>query len=129
MGGLKFNLQLPSKFSSRGFKRKAINSGDVDAPVKIEFIGPATNPSVINETTGKVIQVNRELGASDVLTISTEFGKKYVRINGDNAFHYIDLTSSFWNLIPGENILSYKSNNDSINTRVKIKWKNRYLDI
>lgn len=129
MGGIKFNLKLPSKFSSRGFKRRAVNIGDVDTPVKIEFIGPATNPSVTNESTGEVIQVNRELGAEDVLTISTEFGKKYVRINGDNAFHYIDLTSSFWSLIPGENILSYKSNNDSINTRVKVKWKNRYIGI
>lgn len=129
MGGLKFKLQLPSKFSNRGFKRCAVNKGDVNTPVKIEFIGPATNPSVTNETTGEVIQINRELGADDILTISTEFGKKYVRINGDNAFHYIDLDSSFWSLVPGENILSYKSNNDSINTRVKVTWKNRYLDI
>jgi hypothetical protein len=66
MGGIKFNLKLPSKFSNRGFKRKAVNMGDVDTPVKIEFIGPATNPSVTNETTGEVIKVNRELGASDV---------------------------------------------------------------
>ncbi len=129
MGGIKFNLNLPSKFSSRGFKRKAINSGDVDTPVKIEFIGPATNPSVTNETTGEVIQVNRELVVEDVLTISTSFGEKYVRINGENAFHYIDLDSSFWSLVPGENILSYKSNNDSINTRVKVTWKNRYIGL
>lgn len=129
MGGIKFNLSLPSKFSNRGFKRKAINSGDVDTPVKIEFIGPATNPSVTNETTGEVIKVNRELGEKDILTISTEFGKKYVKINGENTFHYIDLDSSFWSLVPGENILSYKSNNDSINTRVKVTWKNRYIGL
>ena len=59
MGGIKFNLKIPTKFSSRGFKRKAVNSGDVDSPVKIEFTGPATNPSVTNETTGEVIQVNK----------------------------------------------------------------------
>lgn len=129
MGGIKFNLKLPTKFSNRGFKRKAVNRGDVDTPVKIEFIGPATNPSVINETTGEVIKVNRELGAEDILTISTTFGEKYVKINGENAFHYIDLDTSLWSLVPGDNILSYKSNNDSINTRVKVTWKNRYLDI
>ena len=127
MGGIKFNLSLPTKFSNRGFKRRAVNSGDVDTPVKIEFIGPATNPSVTNESTGEVIKVNRELGEKDILTISTSFGEKYVKINGDNAFHYIDLDSSFWSLIPGENILSYKSNNDSINTRVKAIWRNRYI--
>ena len=127
MGGIKFKLSLPTKFSNRGFKRKAVNGGDVDSPVKIEFIGPATNPSVTNETTGKIIKVNRELGAEDILTISTEFGSKYVKINGNNAFHYIDLDSEFWGLVPGENILSYESNNDSIKTRVKVTWRNRYI--
>ena len=129
MGGITFNLKLPSKFSNRGFKRKAENSGDVQTPVRISFSGPATNPSVTNETTGEVIIVNRELEAGDELLITTAFGEKYVKINGVNAFHYIDLDSSFWSLIPGENILSYKSNNDSINTRVLVTWKNRYLDI
>lgn len=129
MGGLKFKLVLPTSFSNRGFKRRAINEGDVAAPVTIEFKGLAINPSVTNETTGEFIKVNRELVEGDVLTISTTFGEKYVRVNGENAFHYIDLDSVFWSLVPGVNILSYKSNNDSINTRVKVKWRNRYIGL
>ena len=127
MGGIKFNLSLPTSFSSRGFRRKCINDGDVATPVIIEFKGPATNPTVTNMTTGEFIKVNRSLGEDDVLTISTAFGEKYVRINGENAFHYIDLDSVLWSLIPGENILSYESNNDSIKTRVKVTWRNRYI--
>ena len=129
MGGLKFRLFLPTSFSDRGFKRKAVNDGDVPTPVTIEFKGPAINPTVTNLTTGEFIKVNRELGEQDVLTVSTTFGEKYVRINGDNAFHYIDLDSTFWCLLPGENILSYESNNDSIKTRVIVKWKNRYIGL
>lgn len=129
MGGLSFKLKLPTSFSNRGFRRKAINDGDVFTPVEIEFKGPAINPTVTNETTGEYIQVNRELGEKDVLTVSTAFGEKYVRINGENAFHYIDLDSTFWQLVPGENILSYQSNNDSINTKVTVKWKNRYIGL
>ncbi|KDR95898.1 Phage tail protein [Peptoclostridium litorale DSM 5388] len=127
MGGLRFNLALPAAFSSRGFKRKAINGGDVETPVEIEFKGPAVNPTVTNVTTGEFIRVKRELGEDDILTIYTGFGEKYVNINGENAFSYIDLESSFWQMEPGENILSYQSNNDSIKTRVKVKWKNRYI--
>ncbi|SKC57571.1 phage tail family protein [Maledivibacter halophilus] len=127
MGGIKFNLRLPTNFSNRGFRRKCINDGDVATPVIIEFNGPATNPTVINMTTGEFIRVNRSLGEDDVLSISTTFGEKYVRINGDNAFHYIDLDSVFWSLTPGDNILSYESNNDSIKTRVTVKWRNRYI--
>ncbi len=129
MGGLNFRLSLPTSFSNRGFKRKAINEGDVSTPVEIEFKGPATNPTVTNESTGEFIKVNRELGEDDILTVSTALGEKYVRINGENAFHYIDLDSVFWQLDPGENILSYQSNNDSIKTRVVVKWKNRYIGL
>ena len=129
MGGIRFKLRLPTIFSYRGFKRRAVNEGDVATPVEIEFKGPATNPTVNNLTTGEFIKVNRELGEEDVLTINTSFGQKYVRINGQNAFHYIDLDSVFWQLVPGENTLSYRSNNDSIKTRVTVKWKNRYVGL
>ena len=129
MGGIQFRLTLPTMFSYRGFKRRAINGGDVATPVEIEFKGPAVNPTVSNLTTGEFIRVNRELAEDDVLTINTAFGQKYVRINGQNAFHYIDLDSVFWQLVPGENTLSYRSNNDSIKTKVLIKWKNRYVGL
>ena len=129
MGGIKFKLFFPTLFSYRGFKRRAFNGGDVAAPVEIEFKGPAVNPTVSNLTTGEFITVSRELQEDDVLTINTAFGQKYVRINGQNAFHYIDLNSVFWQLVPGENALSYTSNNDSIKTRVLVKWKNRYVGL
>jgi hypothetical protein len=129
MGGIEFRLMLPTMFSYRGFKRRAVNGGDVPTPVEIEFKGPAVNPTVNNLTTGEFITINRELLEDDVLTIGTDFGQKYVKINGENAFHYIDLNSVFWGLIPGENTLSYQSNNDSIKTKVLIKWKNRYVGL
>ncbi len=129
MGGIQFRLMLPTMFSYRGFKRRAINGGDVTTPVEIEFKGPAVNPTVSNLTTGEFIKVNRELEEEDVLTVNTAFGHKYVKINGQNAFHYIDLNSVFWQLVPGGNALSYTSNNDSIKTRVLVKWKNRYVGL
>lgn len=128
-GGIKFGLILPTAFSHRGYKRYAVNEGDVLTPVTIEFRGPATNPAINNLTTRESIIVNRELRENDVLTISTAFGQKYVKINDENAFHYIDLDSVFWGLVPGENILSYESNNDSIKTRVMVKWRNRYVGL
>ena len=129
MGGIGFRLRLPTTFSYWGFERRVINNGDVPTPVEIEFKGPAVNPTVSNETTGEFITVNRELAEDDVLIIGTAFGQKYVCINGDNAFHYIDLGSVFWQLVPGENLLSYTSNNDSVKTQATVKWKNRYVGI
>ncbi|AEE92512.1 putative Phage-related tail protein [Tepidanaerobacter acetatoxydans Re1] len=129
MGGIQFRLRLPTAFSYRGFKRTALNEGDVAAPVEIEFTGPAINPTVSNLTTGEFITVNRKLEEEDILYISTAFGEKHVKINGENAFHYIELDSTFWQLIPGENLLSYTSNKDSIKTKVLVKWKNRYVGL
>jgi hypothetical protein len=132
MGGLSFPLFLGSHFSQRSFKRKFMNSGDVPTPVSIDFYGPAFNPVIKNNTTGEFIQVNRTLEETDKLIISTEFGNKSVEIedeqgNRTNVFNWIDLESSFFQLIQGENEIEYNSNNDSTKSRVIISYKNRYI--
>ncbi|MEJ8546690.1 phage tail family protein [Brevibacillus borstelensis] len=134
MGGFGFVLRLPASFARRSFRRAFQNEGDVETPVKIAFKGPAQNPTVMNNTTGEFIRVKRELGDNDILYIDTSFGNKRVEIrreNGEveNAFHYVDLASTFFQLAVGENILEYNSGNDSTKTRVTIKYKNRYVGV
>ena len=57
------------------FYKEIENEGDVDAPIQIEYVGPAKNPKITNETTGEYIQVNMEIGEKEklVLIISTQF--------------------------------------------------------
>lgn len=134
MGGLSFPLRLGTSFSMRGFRRNFVNAGDVPTPIEIAFRGPAQNPTVRNVTTGEFITVNRELGENDILYIDTAFGEKRVEIkreNGDmeEAFHYIDLDSDFFQLEVGMNMLEYSSNNDSTRTRVQINYRNRYVGV
>ncbi|MEV2287055.1 phage tail family protein [Paenibacillus larvae] len=134
MGGYRFSLRLPVAFSKRSFQRGVVNEGDVETPVKIEFKGPAQNPTVYNRTTGEFIRVKRNLSENDILHIDTEFGNKrveIVRASGtvENAFHFIDLASSFFQLVPGSNTLEYNSNNDSSKTKVIVSYKNRYVGV
>lgn len=134
MGGFGFSLRLPATFSRRSFRRTFINEGDVETPVKIEFRGPAQNPTMMNNTTGEFVKVKCNLGENDVLHIHTAFGNKrvdIVRADGtkENAFHYLDLVSTFFQLQTGENELEYNSNNDSTKTKVTIKYKNRYVGV
>ncbi|KXG09955.1 hypothetical protein AT864_01515 [Anoxybacillus sp. P3H1B] len=134
LGGLSFPLRLGTKFAQRGFKKVLHNKGDVSTPVTIEFYGPATNPVVWNRTTGEFVRVNRSLGEQDKLVISTEFGNKSVVVeNADgtttNVFNWIDLESSFWQLVPGENLIEFGSDSDSTKSRVVISYKNRYLSV
>ncbi|MDT2247849.1 phage tail family protein [Paenibacillus larvae] len=74
------------------------------------------------------------MGENDVLHIDTEFGKKrveIVRASGtvENAFHYIDLASTFFTLVVGKNKLEYNSNNDSSKTKVTVSYRNRYVGV
>lgn len=132
-GGMTFPLRLPTQFAFSAFRGNFVNSGDVDTPLEIWYQGPATNPVVENETTGEYIKVNYELKESDTLIITTAFGDKRVEVlNSDgtrtNVFHWIDLGTSFFQLVPGKNVLKYGSDKDSDQqaATVTIYYNNRY---
>lgn len=130
IGGLKFPLRFPTTFAMKGPGQKTvINNGDVETPVRIEFIGPAANPRITNTTTGEYIQVNRRLEPGERLIITTDFGNKRIKINGQNVLHWIDLKSVFWQLQPGDNIVDYSSDDQMEPASVVISYKNRYVGI
>jgi len=119
-GGLTFPLMLNpdveehTLFSRRGFTSLLENKGDVPAPVEITFSGPAENPKIINKTTGEFIQINDTLDSDEKLIINTAFGAKRAEIEGNNgemqnAFHYLDLESTFWELQVGDNEIDFES--------------------
>lgn len=76
--GLRFPLRLSTHFSKVIFYKEINNIGDVEIPVQIEYIGPATNPIVTNETTGEFIKVNMEIGEKEKLVIDTKEGQETV---------------------------------------------------
>lgn len=137
VGGLRFPLQLPMMFAGRSSKQSTIirNDGDVDTPIKFEFLGPATNPTITKVDTGEYIKVNREIAENEKLIITTEFGnKKVILENSDtkeeiNAFGWIDLGSTFFQLTIGDNLMSYSADAGQETAKVWIKWRNRYLGV
>lgn len=70
------------------------NSGDVKSGIRIEFraIGAVTNPVLLNVDTREFIKLNISLVAGDVLTVSTGYGEKAVKLNRGgtitDAFRY-----------------------------------------
>lgn len=134
IGGLQFPFSLPFTLKQRGeTKQNIYNAGDVETPVEITFKGPALNPKVSNLTTGEFIRVKRELTSDDSLHITTGFGNKTVEIetNGvrNNAFNYIDLDSTFFSLVAGDNLIEYTTENELESQGVEIKYHNRYLGV
>lgn len=132
--GWKWKFTLPFKMKERGEPQKnIINTGHVETPVEIYFHGPAVNPSIKNITTGETIRIIRELTTDDVLYINTGFRQKKVEIirNGTrtDAFDYIDLSSRFFSLQVGDNVIEYASENGIAPQNVEIYYKNRYLGV
>lgn len=136
-GGIEFPLQLPTEFARMSESKAKIlfNEGDVETPIFVAFNGPATAPIRIeNKTTGEHITVNQTLLEGERLEINTAFGQKRVEKvlvdgNRQNAFHFIALDSTFFNLIPGNNLIDYSTGEDYERAAVSITWRNRYLAV
>ena len=144
-GGLTFPLRLPTIFGNQDSSAKSriiLNDGDAPTPIEVTFEGPATSPIRIeNETTGEFIEVNQSLLAGEKLWISTAFGRKRVeKITVDgarvNAFHYIyidptgvNASSTFFQLQPGNNLLTYDTGEEYEKAPVTIRFQPCYLAV
>lgn len=132
VGNFRFSFHFPVRFATRGDSRLLVNNGDVPTPIKVEFRGPVTNPKITNLTTGEFIKVNRAIPAGYKLILDTSFGNKRVEIVApdgvvQNAFHYIDLESTFFSLDVGENRFGFIT--DGGNPEVYVEYKNRFLSV
>lgn len=134
-GGLKFPLKLPNKFATVSFYKEIDNIGDTDAPVQIEYVGPAKNPRVTNETTGEFIQVNMEIGEKEKLVIDTREGRETVNLitphETRDVYNNIDLRSNMsLKLIVGKNLIKYSSDIEGAKDKVTIKdYTNKYVGV
>lgn len=133
-GGLKFALSLPNKFATVSFYKIIDNKGDTEAPVQIEYTGPALNPRITNQTTGEYIQVNMEIGEKEKLIIDTREGKETVNLitphEEKDVYNNIDLNSTFFKLIVGKNLIRYSSDIEGAKDMVRIiDYTNKYVGV
>ncbi len=135
-GGFFFDLEFADDVEfevESGTYTTIENEGDVPAPVTAYFYGPCTNPKLINDTTGEYILVNETLLEDEYLIINTKKGSKSVtKVSGGvstNAFGSLDLSSTFFELILGENVLSYDADSGMEDAYVRIVYKNLFLGL
>lgn len=133
-GGMSFPLTLATNFATVAFYKEIVNEGDVEAPVQIEYKGPALNPRIENQTTGEFIQVDMEIGEKETLVIDTTEGKETVNLVTPNetkdVYNKINLNSTFFKLIVGKNKLKYSSDLEGAKDEVTIKsYSNKYVGV
>jgi tail protein len=105
--GLSYPLDYPLDYGAEATPSQLIilNDGDAPSPLTLNFVGPATNPTLINQTTGERLGFDIVLAAEDTLTVNTRLGT--VLLNGTaDRLYTRSLTSSpilGFDLMPGEN--------------------------
>lgn len=132
-GGFVFPMIFPISFGTVTSQITVVNNGNVDTPVILSFVGEITDPVLQNLTTGKDIIVVKNVPSGSTLIINTAFGNKYVQIYDGvtytDAFEYVDPSSIFWQLIPGENIVKYTASFEGTGSRCSMQYYNRYSGV
>jgi hypothetical protein len=117
-----FGNVIPSKV--------AVNQGQAEAPVIIEITGAAVNPRITNETTGEFISFrDLTMTAGQKLVIDTTFGRKKVELDGVNVFNKLDFSSTFFNLVIGENAIDFSDETGNNEAEIYFRYKNLYITI
>lgn len=122
-GGVVFPITFPLVFTAPGGNYITVNNaGNYRAPLRATFIGPLTNPGLVNAETGEVMQVMATLGLGDVMIIDT--AARTVFLNGASAYATLTSLSSFLYLVPGDNTLTTLSDSGtgSITVAARDTW-------
>lgn len=132
--GFEFPFEFDVSFAALENQTRMHNLGSVASPVQILIQGPATNPAVVNGTTGEFIRLAAILEKGESIFISTKRGAKEVTIrhqdgSEEDGYHYIDPQSTFFQMAPGENHLRYESDNETEQTQVKITYRELYAGV
>jgi len=102
------------------------------------FYGPMVDPRVENETTGKRIELDYNLAANEVVTITTLFPHKQIvsSVNGDIYYSLTeDSDLASFAMLPsslqdGEStIISVAGGSTSDESYIRMDWHDRYLGI
>lgn len=110
------------------------NLGDTDIPFTVEFYGPALNPRIDNVTTGEFIKVNQELLDGEYMRITTADNNKKVVFVDEfgverNVFNWIDIDSTFFKLIQGDNYITYSADSDIQGAIVNFTYQQHYNSV
>lgn len=131
VGDFEFPLEIIESGIEIGHRESSLivnifNEGDVNCGMRIEFkaIASVVNPSLFNVNTREFIKVKRTLEGGDKLIITTDFANKKVEMIRKgvitNVFNYIDLSSTFLQLAPGDNLFRYDAEEGIENLEVSI---------
>lgn len=106
-----------------GKQESIINGGDMETGVLIRLnaVGNVVNPKIYNTDTGEYMIINQEMQKGDEITINTRKKQKSVTMLRDgtvsNLIGKLQAGSTWFSLIPGDNLFAYEADEASDNLR------------
>lgn len=142
VGAFEFPLEIPEDTGiEMGYREPSsivnvFNSSDTAAPLRLEFkaLGTVKNPSIVNVETQDLLKIERTMSPGDIITINTQRGSEYVRLNRNgmesNFFNYLSLESNpHLSLDEGDNLLRYDAEEFIDNLEVTIYYTPQYVGV
>ncbi|WP_344104893.1 phage distal tail protein [Nocardiopsis rhodophaea] len=84
-------------------------------------LGPGVR--MTNRTTGRWLEVGREVAEGETLVIDTRPRRKSVRLGGENAYrHLVQPGSTLWPLPPGDNTIDVEAGQMGASSRLILRY-------
>lgn len=128
-GNFTFPWSFPRVFAQSGFASSPTitNDGDIETPLRIEIVGPFSEPAFRNLTTDKSLSlVGLTALAGQHLIIDTHPDLYTVQLDGADMWHKV-YDADMWGLVAGDNSLLFDIGGTTVATTGTIKWHSRYL--
>ena len=137
---LQFPLVIPDEGVVFGYRTPSLianvfNDGDSDTGMIIRFKANASvsTPQLVNVNTYEEFKLNVAMQGGDVIEVSTYVGRKSVTLIRNNVrsniFNAVDLTSTFLQLSPGDNLFRYNAEDGLDNLEVSMNFTNRFIGV
>lgn len=123
---------IPFSESVLGQQKSIINGGDVETGIVIRLhaIGIVLNPKIYNVDTGEYMILNLEMQPGDEIIINTRKKEKSIRMISDgvesNVVGTLSSGSTWFNLVPGDNVFTYESDEFSENLQCEFIICNQF---
>ncbi len=126
-GGFAIPFTLPLYISPDEQPATVNNSGNEMVLPNIIIETEATNPRIINRTTNQVMSIGLSVTASQKLEIDMK--NKTILLDGLNVYGMQTDDSSFWGLVPGNNVIELLTDIQSEQTEAELRFRSGYIGI
>lgn len=122
-GGITWPISwTPVTWAAGGLPVTVNNTGTIALYPKITLNDKVTSPTLTNVTTGQFFFLSG-FTSSPGDEIVIDMKNRTVLLNGGSILPYLTVTSTWWQLLPGDNTIKMTSGDSSDTVTAEIEWK------